>query len=122
MKIVGVTYSGKLCLPICPCIWPPSLPLSLSRICNVMDKFIRGKTREESNIVALVDHLKDKAPKVLDRKRSSYKTKPWASWDDQQREAAALLFLQKGRKACVLKYGVPSCPSRSTLQTWATYF
>ena len=82
-----------------------------------MDKFVTRKTQKETKVDGLVDHLKAKAPKVLNRKRRiSYSSKPWVDWDDKRREAAALLFLQKSRKPCILQYGGASCPSRSTLE------
>ena len=64
MKFLGAAHRERPCLPICPYILPPPLLLTLNRICNVMDKFVTRKTREETNVGALVDHLKSQGTQV----------------------------------------------------------
>ena len=76
-----------------------------------MDKFVIRKTAPEAKIDVLAAHLKAVVPQPAARQaRGGYRGKPWASWDDKQREAASLFFLQKGLKACVVRYGGSSCP------------
>ena len=75
-----------------------------------MDKFLTRKTAQDVKVDKLAEHLAAAAPDPVQHPRAAYSGKPWALWDDKQREAAALLFLEKGHKACILKYGEKSCP------------
>jgi hypothetical protein len=85
-----------------------------------MDKFVIRKSASQSAVDGLVDNLKEFASTLppKEKKCKGYNSKPWANWDQQQREDAALLYLRKKMDGCKLQYGA-SCPPRSTLRDWA---
>lgn len=57
--------------------------------------------------------------RIQERKRDSYKAKPWAEWTEEQRMECAALYAKSGHKACLLQYG-STTPPTTTLRNWNT--
>ena len=77
-----------------------------------VDKFVTNKAPEELKFDALAEHLKAAVPELpVQLPGDAYGSKPWVSWDNKQRQAAGLLFLQTKMGLAVWYKILPSPPN-----------